>query len=92
MDVLNRDQNTFIARLEIHGQGVAHHIKEFKGSIKNGNVSWFAKDVTVIKGHEGHNHSGKIIGNRIELNYSGQTKTGGKPVRGTVILTRDSNN
>jgi len=91
MQVLSRDKSDFSARLEIQGEGVAHHIREFKGKIINGTISWFAKDVTVIKGHEGHNHSGKIEGDRIALRYGGLTNIGGKPVNGTITLDRKTN-
>jgi hypothetical protein len=68
--------------------GEAHHIREFKGTVNNGVVSWKAKDVKVLKGHEGHGHSGALRGDRIELRYSGLTFAGGKAVFGTVTLDR----
>ncbi len=66
----------------------ANNTREVNGYIQsNGTIGWYAKDVRIIQGHEGHDHLGKISGNTITLNYSGVTKDGtNQAVKGTVAL------
>ncbi len=79
--VLQRDGETFKARFE-----GSNNVREVRGSVKNGEIRWLAKDVTVIKGHKGHDHSGTIRGEEISLKYSGVAVTNGEAVSGTVTL------
>jgi hypothetical protein len=92
LEVLERDGNSFSARLEIQGEGIAHHVRLVKGTISRGRVMWLAKNVQVLKGHEGHDHAGAIKGDRMELQFRGLTHTGGKPVAGKIVLDKKSTN
>jgi hypothetical protein len=79
--VRERNGDRFKARLE-----VATNIREINGTISNGRISWLARDVKVVKGHQGHDHTGTIQGEEISLVYSGIGVPEGAPVSGTVKL------
>jgi serine/threonine protein kinase len=89
--VLERYQSAFRARYEIEGQGLAHHVREITGTIKNGEIYWYAKDVVFHEGHEGQDHAGRIEGDRINLNFRGPAlgeAFQGQTAWGTVTLSR----
>ena len=80
--VREREGDKFKARLE-----VGPNVREVNGSIRDGRISWLAKDVRLIEGgHQGHDHTGTIRGEEILLEYAGIGVPEGKPVSGTVKL------
>ena len=87
LTVLSRKDNNFTAEFVITTP--TKHNRHITGKIENGVISWLGKDVKVNgQGHEGHDHKGKISGNRIVLDYAGVAKKGGAPVSGKVVLVQ----
>ena len=83
LTVLERRGERFVAQFDL-----PNNTREIHGTIKDGRISWLAKDVKVIEnhGHQGHDHFGTIEGEEISLSYSGIAVTDGKPVSGEVKL------
>jgi transglutaminase-like putative cysteine protease len=65
LTVLDRQAETFRARFEV-GDNIE---REITGTIKDGKVSWLAKNVRAIKGGPGSDNNGTISGDRIDLEY-----------------------
>jgi hypothetical protein len=82
--IRERNGNTFKARFEDPG-----NVREIQGTIELGRINWLAKNVRVItRGVRGHDHSGILKGEEIELNYAGMEdgSSGWKAVTGTLLL------
>jgi len=79
--VRDRNGDRFKARLD-----TTTNIREIYGTIKSGRISWLARDVKIIKGHQGHDHTGTIQDDEISLKYAGIGVPEGTPVSGTVKL------
>jgi hypothetical protein len=62
LTVLERDDRTFKATVEVRGNTLQVH-----GSINRGVILWLAKEVKVIKGGPEHDTVGKLTGNVVEL-------------------------
>ena len=77
LTVIERKGETFRARFDI-GSEIE---REVTGTIKDGKLSWFSKDVRVIKGDRGGDNSGTITrddaGDMIDFEYRGADGTGG---------------
>ena len=83
LTVLDRDGKTFKATVDVAGSSIEVH-----GSIDyNGKMSWLAKDVRVIRGTEGYDHTGQIAGRAMGLQY--QAALPGKTVSGIGTLQLD---
>ena len=65
---------------------VGDSIREINGTIKDGQIGWFAHDVTVVKGDRGLNNAGMIKGGQITVTFSGVGANGAKRRSGTVKL------
>jgi formylglycine-generating enzyme required for sulfatase activity len=81
LTVLKREGEEFQARYE-----AKYRTFEIRGTIKNGKISWLAKDVKAIKGKPGHDTIGTIHRNEMSLRYSGLAYTDGKAESGTYTL------
>jgi hypothetical protein len=87
LTVLERKGDQFKALYEIPKHlRTPKHSREISGTVKNGSIEWFAKDVKVLEGHEGQDTSGTIKDNTILLRYTGVTKTTGENVTGEISL------
>jgi hypothetical protein len=77
LTVLKCNGETFQARFEL-GDNIT---REIKGTIKDGKVSWLAKDVRAVKGNAGGDNSGTIetdkIGNKIDFVWHGDNGDSG---------------
>jgi hypothetical protein len=62
LTVLRVDGETFEATFVMAGDNID---REIKGTIKDGRVSWLAKDVHAVKGNAGGDNSGTIVTDRI---------------------------
>ena len=89
--VLERAGSTFKARFEIPGAKGPLHLKEVRGRVERGKISWLAKDVVVIEGkHPGFDVSGTIRGEKIVMVTSGIAEVGefkGQKVRNDMQLS-----
>ncbi len=85
--VLKREGDTFSAQYEI-----GRHKRVAQGTIKNGQVTWKAKDVKVEAGHAGQDTSGSLEGaDNLELVFEGiavDSVHQGKKSWGVVELKR----
>ena len=80
--VLERAGEIFKARYE-----VGAHIRDIRGTIKDGRITWLARDVQVIKGHQGPDTQGTIQGEEISLTLSGVRPSDGTLTSGTIKLS-----
>jgi serine/threonine protein kinase len=61
-------------------------IREITGTIEDGRIGWFARDVKIVKGGSGFDHIGTINGGQIKLIFSGISHANGKRMWGTVLM------
>jgi hypothetical protein len=66
LTVLERRGETFRGKL-VFGDSIE---RTFKGTVKEGKVSWLAKDVKAAKGGQGGDNTGTIQGDQIDFEYS----------------------
>ena len=71
LTVRERTGETFRARYV-----VGDSIREISGTIKDGQIGWFADDVRVVKGARGLSHLGMIRGEQITITFSGNSSNG----------------
>ncbi len=79
LTVRERIGEAFRARYE-----VGDRIREINGTIKDGQIGWYALDATPVKGGRGLNNLGMIRGGQITVTFSGIN--GGKRISGTVNM------
>jgi serine/threonine protein kinase len=79
--VLERQGERF--RIRVEGP---NNIRDVQGTIIGRQIKWLAKDVIVIKGHQGLDVAGTIEGEQVTLHYSGIAEAIGAPETGTIKL------
>ena len=76
LTVIERKGDTFRARFEVGGGGI---VREVTGVVKDGKLSWLAKDVRAIKGRPGDDNQATITsdkdGDLLDFTYSNNGRT-----------------
>jgi hypothetical protein len=61
-------------------------IRSIDGTIKDGRISWFARDVKAVKGNQGPDVTGTIKDQEISLSYTGVALVNRPDISGAIRL------
>ena len=81
LTIVERNGDTFCARFE-HRKAF---IRELSGHVRGNQISWLAKDVRAVRGGQGGDNVGTIVGDKIDLTWDNND---GKGVHSGVTLSQ----